>query len=159
MSADFAWYFLSLKSRISRQEFWLGYAGASAILFLLKWKLEDISFYNPTGRVRYSDDIDMALALPKLVAAGILIWPLSAIYVKRLHDLNLSGWWLLFLTAISAVTTITSTDRWNVIFSAAIIILGLIPGTRGSNRFGADPSRTLACNQATRPNTNPGSRE
>jgi uncharacterized membrane protein YhaH (DUF805 family) len=122
MSYDFAWYFLSFKGRISRQEFWLGYFAVVIILLLVRRPLEDLSIYflRPMGRPWYRDELLLALGLPKLVAGAIMIWPLAAISVKRLHDFNFSAWWL-------------------PVFWVGSIILGFIPGNRGSNRFGADP--------------------
>jgi len=52
--------------------------------------------------------------------------PLLAVAVRRLHDSDRSGWWLLlaFLPLIGAL--------W-------LFILMIIGGTRGPNRFGLDP--------------------
>jgi uncharacterized membrane protein YhaH (DUF805 family) len=122
MNYNFAWYFLSFRGRISRQEFWLGYVGVIVILFLLRRPLEDFSiyFFTPTGHPWSDDELLFALVLPKLIAAAISVWLLATISVKRLHDINLSAWWL-------------------PVFWLVGFILGFIPGNRGSNRFGADP--------------------
>jgi len=122
MNYNFAWYFLSFKGRISRQEFWLGYFGLIVILLLLRRPLEDIGiyFFRPIGRPWFRDELLVALSLPKLVTAVIAMWPLAAISVKRLHDFNFSAWWL-------------------PVFWLGSFILGFIPGNHGSNRFGADP--------------------
>jgi uncharacterized membrane protein YhaH (DUF805 family) len=140
MGSHFAWYFLSLKGRISRQEFWLGYGATIVVAFILKWKLEDLFVYmrRPATGVWYRADLELALALPKILAAAIVLWPLIAIYVKRLHDLNLTGWWLLGLITIHAIAMVIIPDAWIVIFLSNVVI-GLIPGTRGGNRFGVDP--------------------
>lgn len=60
------------------------------------------------------------------VFGATLIIPTLALQVRRLHDLNLSGWWLLV-------------DLLPYLGWAAMIVLLLLPGTRGPNRFGADP--------------------
>ena len=49
------------------------------------------------------------------------------IQVRRWHDLNASGWWIL----INAIPYLGQL--------ATIIVCGFIPGTRGPNRFGPDP--------------------
>ncbi len=41
MDFGFAWYFLSLKGRISRQEFWLGQALLIVLVLLLEIKLTE----------------------------------------------------------------------------------------------------------------------
>ena len=53
----------------------------------------------------------------------VLLWPHLAIGVKRLHDMGKPGW----LIAIPYV-------GWIV-----VLVMMCIDGTRGPNRFGADP--------------------
>lgn len=48
-------------------------------------------------------------------------------HIKRCHDRDKSGWWCLLLL-IPFIGTI-----W------AIVDLGLLEGTKGTNRFGSDP--------------------
>ena len=51
--------------------------------------------------------------------------PVLAVMVRRLHDLNLSGWWALV---------------WLIPFIDWLLLLWLaFPGTFGPNRFGPDP--------------------
>lgn len=50
-----------------------------------------------------------------------------AIGVKRLHDLNITGWWI----PVAYVPGVGQLLKLGV--------LGLLPGTIGSNRFGRDP--------------------
>jgi uncharacterized membrane protein YhaH (DUF805 family) len=58
----------------------------------------------------------------------IAFWISIATQVKRWHDLNRSGWFVLFnLTVIG--------------LPAVLVFLGCIRGTAGPNRFGADPLR------------------
>jgi uncharacterized membrane protein YhaH (DUF805 family) len=56
-----------------------------------------------------------------ILLAGIML------HIKRCHDRDKSGWWclLLFIPFVGAI--------W------AIIDLGIMEGTKGENRFGADP--------------------
>lgn len=63
--------------------------------------------------------------LSSLVALALLV-PGLAVAVRRLHDLDMSGWWLL----IGAVPFI----------GAVILIIFFVqPGMVGANRFGPDP--------------------
>jgi len=59
--------------------------------------------------------------------------PSLAVAVRRLHDSNRSGWWLLF-GLVPIIGTIT------------LFIFMIVGGTRGPNRFGPDPfdSATVA---------------
>jgi uncharacterized membrane protein YhaH (DUF805 family) len=56
----------------------------------------------------------------------LLTWPALAVSVKRWHDRDKSGWWVL----INAVPLIGMV--WTLIEN------GLLPGTPGSNQYGED---------------------
>ncbi len=61
-------------------------------------------------------------------AITIIVWIAGImVHIKRLHDRNKSGWWCLLL----------HTPVLNVIW--AIIELGMLRGSLGRNRYGADP--------------------
>ncbi len=53
----------------------------------------------------------------------LIIWPFLAISVKRLHDLDKSGWWIL----INLVPVIGSAIFW--------LILSLMPGAKVINDY------------------------
>jgi uncharacterized membrane protein YhaH (DUF805 family) len=57
----------------------------------------------------------------------VLIWPALALQVKRWHDRDKSGWWVLiaFIPIIGAF--------W------VLIECGFLDGTPGPNRFGPSP--------------------
>jgi uncharacterized membrane protein YhaH (DUF805 family) len=140
MSADFVWYFLSFKGRISRQEYWLGYVGLIVVLVLLVRPMLDfwLDLQSP-HETRFPDEFGLSQWLPIWLAVFIVLWPFSAIYAKRLHDLNASGWWLLTMPAMAIMETATQFEGWDFLALAAVMALGAFPGTRGSNRFGDDP--------------------
>jgi uncharacterized membrane protein YhaH (DUF805 family) len=71
------------------------------------------------GRIIHLPVIGMLYSLAVLV-------PGIAVAVRRLHDIDKSGWWLL----ISLIPLIGAI--W-------LIVLLATEGTRGSNPFGADP--------------------
>jgi uncharacterized membrane protein YhaH (DUF805 family) len=141
MSFGFVWYFLSFKGRISRQEFWLGYIGLVLVLLILRRPLQEFGLHwlRPVGRSWEQDEMLVALWLPVLTAAMVTLWPICAIYAKRLHDLNLSGWWMLALPAITIFETAARLDPWNLLVLVTIATFGLMRGTPGENRFGDDP--------------------
>jgi uncharacterized membrane protein YhaH (DUF805 family) len=90
----------------------------------------------------------------------LLLYPMLTLSTKRLHDLNLSGWWnLLWLLPGAADTAATlaglsgTTENpsglGNVLTWADFgiemlfwLALCLIPGSRGANRFGPGPLGT-----------------
>lgn len=67
--------------------------------------------------------------------------PMIAVQVRRLHDMNISGWWYLAYivagVALDAVPDVGSS--LNSLLSIGFIALNCMPGTKGPNRFGEDP--------------------
>ena len=63
------------------------------------------------------------IGIPILIAATVGGWMIG---IRRMHDLNKSGWWLL----ISLIPYV------NFIFGLYIVFA---PGTHGDNQYGADP--------------------
>jgi len=74
------------------------------------------------------------------VGAGLLgIYALAAfipnlaLNVRRLHDRNMSGWFLLLFIVLSAVPLV------GILVSIGWLVLMLLPGTPGPNKYGPDP--------------------
>jgi uncharacterized membrane protein YhaH (DUF805 family) len=61
------------------------------------------------------------------------IIPSIAVTVRRLHDRDMSGWWYLGFIVASMIPLV------NFIAAIAFLVLMVLPGTPGSNRFGPDP--------------------
>ena len=70
--------------------------------------------------------------LAGLWALGTVI-PGIAVVIRRLHDRDMSGWWYLGIIVASAIPFV------NFIASIAFLVLMVLPGTKGPNRFGPDP--------------------
>jgi hypothetical protein len=72
---------------------------------------------------------------------GIVIgWCSLTLYARRLHDLNLRGWWYLGFLAVLVVLSLLSpiTMRLAHIFGVLFFLcLALVPGKNGENRFGS----------------------
>jgi uncharacterized membrane protein YhaH (DUF805 family) len=98
----------SINGRISREPFWLVYL----ILFLTT--LAFILF------IEASADSNPVLMLAVL---ALYFWIAICITVKRVHDLDATGWFSIPI----------------VLIPIAVILVGSFPGTVGSNRFGSDP--------------------
>ena len=100
-----------------------------------------------TGRAVVSDVVGLILALPYF-----------ALFARRLHDMNQSGWWALVLPLailISLPHAIADLTQEGALASArhgitwlgwiglmimiALFAMTITPGTIGPNRFGADP--------------------
>jgi uncharacterized membrane protein YhaH (DUF805 family) len=112
------WFYLSIEGRIARRSFWSFFMLPSLMLGLGLFFL-----------VHGNED----LAVLEWVSIAAFLWPSIAVQVKRWHDVNLSGWWIL-------------ANLFPVIgHLAALVTNGFVRGTTGVNRFGADP---LARNDA-----------
>jgi uncharacterized membrane protein YhaH (DUF805 family) len=110
--------YLGIRGRIPRRTYWL-----HGVLSLLLMGVV-VNALLAIARV----DEDTSGKLVNLV----FLWPLIAVSAKRQHDFNFSAWWALvhFVPAIGSIVL--------------IIADGVMPGTQGPNRFGADPRETLA---------------
>jgi uncharacterized membrane protein YhaH (DUF805 family) len=109
----FGQLYLGLRGRVSRRTFWLHGVLALLVVGVLANAVMDIAGIT-------TDNTDRLVNL-------LLVWPLLAISAKRAHDFGWSGWWVLlhFVPVVGSL--------------AMILILGIVPGTRGPNRFGPDP--------------------
>jgi uncharacterized membrane protein YhaH (DUF805 family) len=138
----FAWFFLSLHGRVSRQEFWLGYFGLVVIALILVHALPhpDGGTYFPPGDTPDNETWpDELLGWPEFISLA-LTWPVIAIYAKRLHDLNLSARWLLLLPAVTFMAGMSELTRLQIVaYGLLLVLLGFLPGSAGPNRFGEDP--------------------
>ena len=99
--------------RASRKEFWLFFVGI---------------FFGLTATI-LTDELtkvfDPARPFTTILFLAVVI-PFTSVTIRRLHDLDRTGWWIL----VSIFPTVGP---------AIILIFACLPGTSGSNRFGPDP--------------------
>lgn len=79
-----------------------------------------------------------------LVYLLLLIVPMFAVQARRFHDQDRSAWWLLLHVAPFALAFVPQSPGpvWNALYLLPYVVLLVfmaIDGTRGPNRFGADP--------------------
>lgn len=135
MLSTLIWFFLSLKGRVSRQEFVLGFFG----LVLVDMLVIRLGIAHTDSSPRYDGSGTSADGLSMLRLLLILsLWPIATVLVKRLHDLNVSGWWALTVLAIPHVAAILHVKYW-IPYLALAVTLSALPGAKGDNRFGRDP--------------------
>jgi uncharacterized membrane protein YhaH (DUF805 family) len=99
-----------------------------------------------------------ALAVAIDLVGLILLVPYFALFVRRLHDMNQSGWWAMILPlgalaalprAIAQINRddaapfaqhgFTLVDGLMLLVLVAVLAMTVTPGTIGPNRFGPDP--------------------
>jgi uncharacterized membrane protein YhaH (DUF805 family) len=130
----------SFRGRINRTKYWFvtGVVTLGIFLIVLSFALAELD--------------GVGLAPGFLLIVLLLISGLAA-GVKRLHDRDKSGWWLLFYGAGSGIFQAIGDALGGQGFALAwyllstllwigmIIDLGILRGTPGPNRYGADPLR------------------
>jgi len=105
--------YFTLDGRASRSEywfFWLFYFIATIAFGILDQNLFPAAALGP---------------LSVFFALGTFI-PLFTAGIRRLHDRDLSGWWMLIVLV-------------PVIGSLCLLVIYVLPGTDGPNRFGPNP--------------------
>ncbi len=149
--------FITLKGRASRSEFWWFALFVMVTGYALKLFIDipifGYEFLSPVAPISGLSSI-------------ITFLPWICVIIRRFHDVNVSGWWILsfyvlvivfslFITVIIATSIFSYIDSLVIlaviviisIASLIIIIVGPITGlvflckkgTAGDNRFGADP--------------------
>ena len=167
------WMLLPLKryaefsGRSRRQEFWMFMLGTFLLYFVLMIVAMTIGF-GALGMAATGGANAMAGGMVGLFASmglmtvvigvlwlGLLI-PTLAVSVRRLHDSDRSGWWLLLYFApylfstVFKVMAVSANSGTLVMLAGLLSLVGLIgaivllvfyclPGTPGPNRFGPDP--------------------
>ncbi len=106
--------YFNFNDRAPRSEYWWFALFGFGMAILLS-VLDSLIFKNASGYGIFSTIWGLAIILPSI-----------GVGVRRLHDLDKSGWWLLI--------------SWIPIIGFIILVFWFIQqGTRGQNRFGADP--------------------
>jgi uncharacterized membrane protein YhaH (DUF805 family) len=113
---------LRVSGRISRQQFWQGYVWPLAALFILGAMLDEALF--TAGMAMPDPDGGLVTSFAALI--GLI--GMVAAFVRRLHDIGVSGGWVVLIVGIPAVGPLL-----------AVLLLGILPGAAGSNRFGPRP--------------------
>ena len=124
--------------RSTRKEFWL-FALFLLVVSIFFLGLMLAGGYD-VGRSGSTNGESQAMGLMFYVGAGglVLFWlgsfiPNLAVTVRRFHDRDMSGWWVLGFGVLSNIPYIGG-----LISIAELVILALA-GTKGHNRFGEDP--------------------
>jgi uncharacterized membrane protein YhaH (DUF805 family) len=113
---DWNYVFLNFQGRLNRQPFWI----ATLVLWLVSMGVTFVT------SILFGSQSAVTTFVQAVVALVLLI-PSLAVAVKRYHDRDKSGWWILivFIPIIGLI--------WY------IVELGFLPGTPGPNRYGPDP--------------------
>ena len=119
----------SFAGRAPRSEYWptiliLGTVFGLCLLPCL-WVVFDV----------IESDVGIALSIALGVVGGMFcLFAQLSVTVRRLHDVNLSGWWLLLFRIGEAIPYVGL-----LVSIADFIIIGCLDGTAGDNKYGSDP--------------------
>lgn len=119
--------------RSSRSEYWLFalfqllvICASAALFFLLGFVTMD-EWGGITGIG------GLLLAIMGLAYLGLFFIPGIAVAIRRWHDLDQSGWFVLLFIVLNAIPYI------GVISSIVNLVWFCMPGTSGPNKYGEDP--------------------
>ena len=111
--------YATFQGRAARPEYWW-WVLATLILFIALGILDGVIFAPMMGYEAFSEDAGQPLSF---LASLALLLPNLAVAVRRLHDTDRSGWWLL-LGFIPLIGTLV------------LLFFMIQRGTDGANRFG-----------------------
>lgn len=83
-----------------------------------------------------------------IVIAGIfwlaVFLPTISVTVRRFHDRNLSGWWVLAVFVVPGVFSALGTEIPGILIYIASLVVCVLRGTDGPNKYGTDPLKPAA---------------
>jgi uncharacterized membrane protein YhaH (DUF805 family) len=165
---DWTWYLFRFDGRINRARFWLAMPvilGLLAVLGAVILAIQSL-FGGPTPLSLGTKDIfklvdpdvyralrpaDLPRLLAKLLGILLVLWVYSAISIKRLHDRDKSGWWMVPFFVVPGLYNQFDDrlpDSYFMMLPALIVFvlyvwgfieLYCLKGSQNTNRFGADP--------------------
>ncbi len=146
--------YFRFSGRLNRKPYWLRHLVIYVVMFLA-FMVPALLLGGPS-RVSAGSGLSVMDAILIIIFGIVLLVAMFmsiAIQVRRLHDRNKSGWWLLFFLLLPYVAQFGLAATGNptlamvgaavgvVISIWYLVELGFLRGTEGPNRFGPDPLR------------------
>ena len=144
----------AIAGRSRRKEYWMFFL-LNVIVYLVLLAL----ILGVGGAASFADPTDMGAMMAGAGVAMVLlivpfyIWAILtglaslAVTIRRLHDLNLSGWYLVAFYVVIIVAFITLAQAGPTLllsFMGLVWLLSIVvmawPGTKGPNKYGSDPT-------------------
>jgi uncharacterized membrane protein YhaH (DUF805 family) len=177
---DWTWYLFSFNGRINRAKYWLAglivlslmIIFVALVLYLtvmINSAVHAMGIAHASGKISFVFDLDdiyrvldlaawralsiakLPMVLVKAIGLVLFLWIFIATSIKRLHDRDKSGWWMVVFFAVPNVYNHYSDllpDSWFVLIPSAIafvlmiwgfVELYFLRGSRKTNRFGPNP--------------------
>jgi uncharacterized membrane protein YhaH (DUF805 family) len=141
----------SFRGRVSRKQFALGAVlmlGFAIAVFILFFAMTDQLFSALDESTQAASKALRELLEKRMtsVVSLIILWPSWALILKRLHDIG-HGWVAftpvaaldLGSTALDLADQDDLSDKVMLVYLGIIVMLAVIKGVEGSNKYGADP--------------------
>ncbi|QPF92496.1 DUF805 domain-containing protein [Bradyrhizobium commune] len=184
---DWTWYLFRFDGRINRALLWQALLIVALLVSVLELVDQAVHVLNGQKTFKFSFEFDFDFGVSdvfrvvdprayrllaaadhptlilKVISVPLFLWIYLATAIKRLHDRDRSGWWMIpFFVVPNSVFQfwdLLPDANWFVPFELAIYALllwGLVemfiaPGTSGSNRFGPDPLAKIEDSSASAP--------
>lgn len=166
---DWVWYLFKFEGRINRAKYWLAgliigcwmlvlmlllfvpvgylFGWPEELNFSLKniFVIVDLESYHKLSRA------DIGVIIVNVVTMPLFLRVFLATSVKRLHDRDMSGWWIIPFFAVPGIyhqfadrlhhTFLVVSVTWPIsaCYLWGIVELYVLPGTHWTNRFGPNP--------------------
>lgn len=127
--------YATFSGRASRSEYWWSYL--AYFLIMIAFMIVVALAAAASDRVGSSTMIIAVTVIGGLLALASIL-PAITVQVRRFHDRNISGWWYLALFILGFVPYL------GLISGIAILVISVLRGTEGPNKFGPDPLRPEA---------------
>lgn len=108
---DYKWFLFSLEGRVNRKALWLNFVVPYIVIAII---------------VGVIDGIAGTIGVLTTIYNIVLIYPYIAVLVKRCHDRNRTGWFII-------IGLIPILNIWFLVEAY------FLKGTTGSNKYGEDP--------------------
>jgi uncharacterized membrane protein YhaH (DUF805 family) len=125
-------FYFSPRGRTGRRMYW--WFGVLAPLLLLVLAGFALALAGLRPQPEHAAVIGFAIA-------PFTTWVAVAIGSRRLHDIGFSGWWMLAVSGTPFISSFVLPSPFaRLLLLAEVVLLGVLPGTLGANRFGGDPT-------------------
>ena len=176
---DWTWYLFGFKGRINRAKYWLSGLVILSFMLAFVWLTYLALMFNfvahavgtshGKGTVSFGFDLDdifmifdpvawralslamLPIVLVKAIGMIVVLWMFIATSIKRLHDRDRSGWWMVPFVALPCLFdhfsdllpggyfALIAGGIMFVLMIWGFIELYFLRGTKWTNRFGPDP--------------------
>jgi uncharacterized membrane protein YhaH (DUF805 family) len=125
--------YTSFEGRTSRQPFWLSLLALVVVQWVVMLLVGMVLGTSMMAGIDPNMPPDQAAAMvtrsmiPIGIVSLLFLYPALAVYTKRWHDRDKSGWWTLII-----LVPLIGPIWW-------LVECGFLRGTDGANRFGPDP--------------------